>query len=522
LALNIGIFIGGRGVQAVESLVYLCAAGMGPEGKIFLLLIDPDRNNKNLERARDLIICYSELRDALKIDNKVCPLFRTELIWGVDETSKKSLLVFNEFFVNGTKKNLDEYLGGPTVDDYSRKIVKLFYSTRELEQSMDKGFRGHPSTGAPVITLIKDTPHWQKMLGEIQNAKQAKVFVAGSVFGGTGAAGIPTIGRLLAQEAYETNNRFSLQSACCPLLPYFCFLPSDDILAKKELYAKSEYFLMNSKAALEFYHNHPSGYQHFYAVGYDELVTRPFSEGGIWQNNPSHLIELLGSLAGLCFFMTDRVTPMPDTLEEFLAQRPQVLYACHADDCYGWQSLPLWDQKDRLTLLDRCMYVFTVWSKSFETLFFEMLINPGFKEESGRMKWYRMNFVPEQLSTEDEVKLLKKLKHFLSGKIKAAGNNERYVEISGFFQWLTDIHLQTDSLKLFNIQQLDKGLLHEINPDRKFERDMQPFDIIWKNTCGIKDKQATAGSAVGKFATILHQAAARFCDSVFQIGKEGK
>ena len=45
------IAIGGTGAKFLESLIHLCAAGLGPE-KISPIIIDPDTANGNIESVR--------------------------------------------------------------------------------------------------------------------------------------------------------------------------------------------------------------------------------------------------------------------------------------------------------------------------------------------------------------------------------------------------------------------------------------------------------------------------------------
>lgn len=82
------------------------------------------------------------------------------------------------------------------------QLYEVLYSQRERKTPLDVGFRGHPSIGAAVLTrTIPTCALWTNLTAkikvEIGAGKTVKICIAGSIFGGTGAAGIPTIARLL-------------------------------------------------------------------------------------------------------------------------------------------------------------------------------------------------------------------------------------------------------------------------------------------------------------------------------------
>ena len=58
---------------------------------------------------------------------------------------------------------------------------------------MDKGFRGHPSIGASIMaqTALGEDEPWKTFRALVKTDTDAKVFLAGSIFGGTGASGFP-------------------------------------------------------------------------------------------------------------------------------------------------------------------------------------------------------------------------------------------------------------------------------------------------------------------------------------------
>lgn len=94
---------------------------------------------------------------------------------------------------------------------------------------------------------------WKSLLPQINADKDAKIFLFASVFGGTGAAGFPTIAKLLKEVLHKDNEGNCVARIGGALvLPYFQFPPAGDENAR-EMQAKVEEFMLNTKSALEYY-----------------------------------------------------------------------------------------------------------------------------------------------------------------------------------------------------------------------------------------------------------------------------
>ena len=124
----------------------------------------------------------------------------------------------------------------------------------------------------------------------------AKVFLAGSIFGGTGASGFPTIAQIVKKE-------LDVKLGGALLLPYFKF-PDDK--GDGELKAKSDEFLMNTQTALKHYHiwNQTGIYDAVYLFGDESRTDVENALGGPEQTKkwPHNFIELYAALAATDFF----------------------------------------------------------------------------------------------------------------------------------------------------------------------------------------------------------------------------
>lgn len=149
---------------------------------------------------------------------------------------------------------------------------------------------------------------------------KAKVFILGSVFGGTGASSIPIIPQALSRAAQIISNGSAdiLKNAyfgSTLLTAYFNFtLPDAGQISQQKVIATSDKFALNSQVAMMFYDDDAtvrSIYQRFYMMGTNGLNWNPMQRdttkvnktltGGANQKNDSHYIELLAACAALDF-----------------------------------------------------------------------------------------------------------------------------------------------------------------------------------------------------------------------------
>ena len=103
-------------------------------------------------------------------------------------------------------------------------LFEVLYSEKERDTELDKGFRGHPSIGASVMaqTVLGNAEPWKTFRDLVNADMNPKVFLAGSIFGGTGASGFPTIAKLIKNELKAVKVKTQIGGAL--VLPYFTFI----------------------------------------------------------------------------------------------------------------------------------------------------------------------------------------------------------------------------------------------------------------------------------------------------------
>jgi hypothetical protein len=137
------------------------------------------------------------------------------------------------------------------------------------------------------------------MLNDIQTAAGSGdpplIHLFGSVFGGTGASGVPTLGQLL-KNWLKGQGLTSVQVQASLLLPYFDFEGRKD--DDTGVHAESRNFQLNTDAALQYLRNSgTSCFDRVFLVGSDIKARYDFSIGGTSQANAAHLVEMLAALA---------------------------------------------------------------------------------------------------------------------------------------------------------------------------------------------------------------------------------
>ena len=182
-------------------------------------------------------------------------------------------------------------------------LFDCLFPPEEQSADLEVGFRGRPPIGSAVMSRISldkeaQVGQWQQMLSDIQTAagsgEPPVIHLFGSVFGGTGASGVPTLGQLL-KNWLKRQGLTSIQVQASLLLPYFDFegMADDDT----GVHAESRNFQLNTDAALQYLRTSGRAcFDRVYLVGSDIKARYGFSIGGTSQSNAAHLVELLAAL----------------------------------------------------------------------------------------------------------------------------------------------------------------------------------------------------------------------------------
>lgn len=313
--------IGGTGMRCIESLIHLCGMGMFDDTDIYLLALDTDKDNGNFARLKEVKESYVKAKgtDASQ---------RTAL----KDTFFSANIHYYEFSPNyevkSDFKSVFNY-GDTKFNNPEQTAIADLVLTENVENfNLRHGYRAQTHLGSMMMyhsileaarsnqnNQLKSYLH--KLIQVSQNGG-AKVFILGSVFGGTGASSIPIIPQAISKAAEIISNGAAniLNNAyfgSTLLTAYFNFkTPTGAELENQKIIATSDKFALNSQVAMMFYDDDAtvkSTYQKFYMLGTPGIEWNPMAKkeqtetitGGASQRNDSHYVELLAACAALHF-----------------------------------------------------------------------------------------------------------------------------------------------------------------------------------------------------------------------------
>lgn len=291
--------IGGTGERVLRSFTMLLAAGVPTfdNYEVFPIIIDYDANNADKDRTVKLLQNYAAVHDAAftrhtaasDLQGQVGQFFAAKLrnLHGLEN------YVFPFHPATANEKFREhigyDHLSGETLG--TAKLLTGLYdeskrSDTELNLDMTVGFKGNPNIGSVVFHTINNTDEFRNFRGMFKPGAGDKVVVIGSLFGGTGASGIPEI-----VKAIDSMNN-GAKIATIFVLPYFA------PMEKKGGAIQASRFNSKTKAALSFYKD--SGIlkkiDKVYYVGDPYPTVVPYSEGGKTQINNANVVELIAAM----------------------------------------------------------------------------------------------------------------------------------------------------------------------------------------------------------------------------------
>ena len=300
--------IGGTGERVMKSLVMMMAAGVKlGANKVVPIFIDNDAESKALTECKFLIDSYRNERYGFR---QVCTQFN-----GVTfaQTEIAEPIVLDR--AGGSIGSLDRMIEVPILDendaDFERKREEvssisaerdLLFTSDDRAMPLNRGFVGRPNVGAVVMNTdsLKDL--------DITYSDGDGLIVIGSLFGGTGASGIPLIINKnchLGETDADTNRPMI---GAVAVLPYFnCERRGNSNIRQQQdadidgsrYNVKSSNFNIATRAALRYYDTYmKKHYDRLYYVGDDDKRSNySYCVGGIGQDNPTNLVEVMGALS---------------------------------------------------------------------------------------------------------------------------------------------------------------------------------------------------------------------------------
>jgi hypothetical protein len=311
--------IGGTGSRVLKSLTMLLAAGIKPQSQqeyeIVPVIIDPHKSNDDLKRTERLLANYQSITDEIGLGNG---FFNTK-ITTLDKLSTEpgtrlsGSFTFNLQQVAATR--FKDYIDFDSLDKSNKAIADILFSGKSINKSgeeidlldteMDIGFVGNPNIGSVVLNQFKDSNEFIAFASNFTD--EDRVFIISSIFGGTGAAGFPTILKNIrdAKNNPKINSKEFLENAkigAISVLPYFNIEKDDKSPIQKS------HFIAKAKSALYYYKDNITGNNSVNSLYYiaDDHSGKPYRNdpGDNGQQNNAHFIELAAALAVIDFLET--------------------------------------------------------------------------------------------------------------------------------------------------------------------------------------------------------------------------
>ena len=310
------IAIGGTGAKVAESVVHAAASGLLNTDNIRILFVDPDMGNGNLHRTMEAFSRYAKCHNIfqqIRVPDRKLPLWMQPSIQLFKPPCWSPV---GDQFNNRTLGDLFSYDNYRENDRNIKSLFDVLFTEQERKIPLELGFRGRPAIGSAVVSqleLDKDQKPWSTFFNEIERQSKEetkpRIFLCGSAFGGTGASGFPTLGRLI-HEFLSAKEEFrqAVKLGGVLLLPYFEFaIPKNVSTNGNEIYADPQRFLLNTEAALRYYRVEAEGtFDNIYLLGSSQLSqVEKFGLGSTSQRNASHYIELYSALAAQHFLTHD-------------------------------------------------------------------------------------------------------------------------------------------------------------------------------------------------------------------------
>lgn len=313
--------IGGTGSRVLKSLTMLLASGVKPnserEFEIVPIIIDPHKSNEDLKRTERLLGNYQTISSEAGLDSGFFNTKITTLNNLVASNRLSGSFTFNLQEVGG--KKFKEYIDFNQLDDANKALAEILFSGKSinkrheevnlLDVEMDIGFVGNPNIGSVVLNQFKDSQEFKEFASNFNDGD--RVFIISSIFGGTGAAGFPTILKNI-RNAMSTDGiagRGFLQDAkigAVTVLPYFN-LKTETNNGEKSPIQKS-HFISKTRAALSYYRDNITGNNSINAMYYigDDHIGKAYENdpGDNGQKNDAHFVEMASALAIIDFLET--------------------------------------------------------------------------------------------------------------------------------------------------------------------------------------------------------------------------
>lgn len=434
--------IGGTGARVVRSFAMMLAAGprnFDSSLEVVPIIIDHDTGNGDLTRTKHVLDKYNEINQELYPDRGRTvysdTFFSTRLTslnnvgaqqpnpaeWhlmfgGVDQTGGITFAQYVGLNSMAANKVLEPslHLMQALYDDSPQTSPNA-----ELNLNLGVGFRGNPNIGTVVFNELKNTTMFQAFLANCNPANGDKVFIVGSIFGGTGSSGIPVIVDEIRRSTIGAVAQVPIGVAL--VLPYFKLQPKVD----KEDTGAIDANMFNAKsiAALGAYslggnNSLNKKITNLYYIGDTHVDSYEYHEGRNKQVNAAHVVEWVAASA-IVDFVQNNVLYGANNAKE---------YGVKAND---GSAISLLDIQD----LSKTNLVDQISSFVIAMRYYREAVCGTVKKVGNEASFYQDFNLNSNLGTS----VYARIDDFITDSVW------------GFYKWLDELEHHAHSLKLYNL-----------------------------------------------------------------------
>lgn len=343
--------IGGTGNKVLESIVYGAAADAFywinpqtderiPIDDIHMLSVDVDASCGNTTRAKMACAYYERVQNNMEQLNRKHRGFHTKLKlrqWNMSSEVR-------ELSIDAQVKN----------HKTDQPLANTLFNKTESSLEYSEGFRGHPDLGvlffSDLLEKINDPRRknvqddFLDVLADIRRdldlGDPVCVALVGSIFGGTGASGIPILSKYLRETFASYGDQFRMSVTL--MLPYYK-VPASAANEEVEIVINSTVFMDKAKTALDYYgaeqmvssFRQAGVYDSLYLLGLPKegfVSMRRYATGSGAQENDAHVMEWLATRSIAHFFCNSRQRDSERGCYSFQMHTPTFCWESFDDD----------------------------------------------------------------------------------------------------------------------------------------------------------------------------------------------
>ena len=304
------VAIGGSGERVMRSLIMLLASGVNVQAeRVVPVFIENDIESNALTSCTNLLKYYSNAQadnncrglgvhatyEKIGAEVKNWPSFCKTIIEEPITLNQAGDAIGNLAAVIG------HYDKTQPVYDRIDEERELLFTPDDLAMKLTVGFVGNPNIGSVVLNSLALSGETFEDL-KTRFSSNDGVIVVGSLFGGTGAAGLP----LVVNSINEMEDAKRPMLGTIAILPYFVTNPQANIAVNiidtTKYNVQSNAFDAKTRAALMYYAQYMKDMNCMYYVGDSKAKdVYPHCIGGERQANRAHLVEVMSALAVVDF-----------------------------------------------------------------------------------------------------------------------------------------------------------------------------------------------------------------------------